>query len=157
MARDFDPYMLSSPRIFMVRMIIFLIIAAFVPLVLYREVAVAFMANPGLNGLIVGVLVIGIAMAMRNVIALIPEVRWVNSFRRRETTLRAVAAAADRPDGDAAARPRRQRGALHLDLAVDPRFHLNPPRREPRRSFATSPACSSSSACSARSGASSPR
>ncbi len=87
MARDFDPYMLSSPRVFMVRMIIFLIIAAFVPLVLYREVAKAFMANPGLNGLIVGVLIIGIAMAMRNVVGLIPEVRWVNSFRRRETSL----------------------------------------------------------------------
>jgi len=87
MARDFDPYMLSSPRIFMVRMIIFLIIAAFVPLVLYREVAVAFMANPGLNGLIVGVLVVGIAMALRNVVGLIPEVRWVNSFRRHETSL----------------------------------------------------------------------
>jgi hypothetical protein len=40
-----------------------------------------------LNGLIVGVLVVGIAMAMRNVIGLIPEVRWVNSFRRRETNL----------------------------------------------------------------------
>ncbi len=85
MARDFDPYMLSSPRIFLVRMVIFLIIAAFVPLVLYREVATAFTNNPGLNGLIVGVLVIGIAMAIRNVIGLMPEVRWVNSFRRRET------------------------------------------------------------------------
>ncbi len=87
MARDFDPYMLSSPRIFMVRMIIFLIIAGFVPLVLYREVASAFMHNPGLNGLIVGVLIVGIAMAIRNVVGLIPEVRWVNSFRRHETTL----------------------------------------------------------------------
>jgi hypothetical protein len=91
MARDFDPYMLSSPRIFLVRMVIFLIIAAFVPLVLYREVARAFMANPGLNGLIVGVLVIGIAMAMRNVAGLIPEVRWVNSFRRHETNLETAA------------------------------------------------------------------
>ena len=107
MARDFDPYMLSSPRIFMVRMIIFLIIAAFVPLVLYREVASAFMRNPGLNGLIVGVLIVGIAMAMRNVAGLIPEVRWVNSFRRREMSLdqtppRLVAPMAallrDRPD-----------------------------------------------------------
>jgi hypothetical protein len=107
MARDFDPYMLSSPRIFMVRMIIFLIIAAFVPLVLYREVANAFMHNPGLNGLIVGVLIVGIAMAMRNVAGLIPEVRWVNSFRRREMNLdqtppRLVAPMAallrDRPD-----------------------------------------------------------
>ena len=85
MARDFDPYMLSSPRIFLVRMIIFLIIASFVPLVLYREVAAAFMNNPGLNGLILGVLIVGIAMAVRNVVGLMPEVRWVNSFRRRET------------------------------------------------------------------------
>jgi hypothetical protein len=70
-------------------------------------VAKAFMNNPGLNGLIVGVLVIGIAMAMRNVVGLIPEVRWVNSFRRRETNLdqappRLVAPMAallrDRPD-----------------------------------------------------------
>jgi MotA/TolQ/ExbB proton channel family len=84
MARDFDPYMLSSPRIFLVRMVIFLIIAAFVPLVLYRQVVDAFMSNPGLNALILGVLVVGIAMAVRNVVGLIPEVRWVNSFRRRE-------------------------------------------------------------------------
>ena len=118
MAREFDPYMLSSPRIFLVRMVIFLIIAAFVPLVLYREVAMAFMTNPGLNGLIVGVLVIGIAMAMRNVIALMPEVRWVNSFRRRETAFeqsppRLIAPMATllRDRADIA-------GALHLDLAV---------------------------------------
>ena len=85
MARDFDPYMLSSPRIFLVRMVIFLIIAAFVPVVLYRDVALAFMNNPGLNGLIVGVLLVGIAMAIRNVAGIIPEVKWVNSFRRHET------------------------------------------------------------------------
>ena len=86
MARDFDPYMLTSPRVFLVRMVIFLIIAGFVPLVLYREVATAFMHNPGLNGLIIGVLVVGVVLAMRNVVGLIPEIRWVNSFRRRETT-----------------------------------------------------------------------
>ena len=84
MARDFDPYMLSSPRVFLVRMLIFLIIAGFVPLVLYREVAQAFMANPFLNALILAVLFVGILMAVRNVVALMPEVRWVNSFRRRE-------------------------------------------------------------------------
>jgi hypothetical protein len=84
MARDFDPYKLSSPRIFLVRIVIFLIIAAFVPLVLYRQVAQAFMANPGLNGLIVGVLVVGIVLSVRSVVGLMPEVRWVNSFRRRE-------------------------------------------------------------------------
>ena len=71
----------------MVRMIVFMIIAAFVPLVLYREVARAFMANPGLNGLIVGVLIIGIVLAIRQVVRLFPEIHWVNSFRRRETNL----------------------------------------------------------------------
>ncbi|MYZ48117.1 flagellar motor protein MotA [Rhizobiales bacterium L72] len=84
MSRDFDPYKLSSPRVFLVRMIIFLVIAAFVPLVLYRQLATGFMANPGLNGLILGVLFIGIALAFRNVVLLMPEVRWVNSFRRRD-------------------------------------------------------------------------
>ena len=42
-------------------------IAAFVPLILYRHVATAFMANPGLNGLIVGVLLVllGALLALR--------------------------------------------------------------------------------------------
>ncbi|HEX2255977.1 MAG TPA: MotA/TolQ/ExbB proton channel family protein [Afifellaceae bacterium] len=85
MAREFDPYKLSSPRVFLVRMVIFLVIAGFVPLILFRQVANGFMANPGLNGLIVGVLLIGIVLAFRNVILLMPEVRWVNSFRRGQS------------------------------------------------------------------------
>jgi hypothetical protein len=39
------------------------------------------MNNPGLNGLIVGVLVLGILYAFRQVIRLYPEIRWVNAFR----------------------------------------------------------------------------
>ena len=39
------------------------------------------MANPGLNGLIIAVLVIGILLAFRQVIRLFPEVSWVNGFR----------------------------------------------------------------------------
>jgi hypothetical protein len=85
MARDFDPYKLSSPRVYLLRMIIFLTIAAFAPVVLYRQVWSGFMANPALNGLILGVLFVGILLAFRNVIRLMPEVRWVNGFRRGET------------------------------------------------------------------------
>ena len=84
MAREYDPYKLSSPRVFVVRMLIFLVIAGFVPLMLYRQVATAFMGNPGLNGLILGVLTIGILLAFRNVWLLFPEVRWVNGYRNRE-------------------------------------------------------------------------
>lgn len=87
MARDFDPYKLSSPRIFLLRMVIFLIIAGFVPLILYRQLFTAFMGNPLLNGLIVVVLLIGVILAFRSVGILMPEVRWVNSFRRQEMDL----------------------------------------------------------------------
>ncbi|MEA2907280.1 MAG: hypothetical protein QOI12_4667 [Alphaproteobacteria bacterium] len=81
MAQDLDPLKLSSPRIFLVRMLVFLILCGLVVVVLYRQIVVAFMANPGLNALIVGVLVIGIMLAFRQVIRLFPEVNWVNSFR----------------------------------------------------------------------------
>ena len=81
MARDLDPFKLSSPRIFLVRMLVFLILVGLVVLILYPQMWVAFRANPGLNGLIVGVLIIGILLAFRQVIRLFPEVAWVNSFR----------------------------------------------------------------------------
>lgn len=81
MARDYDPYKLSSPRVALVRMVIFLVIVGFVVLALYRPVVAAFMGNVGLNAVIGGVLFVGIALAFVSVIRLMPEVRWVNSFR----------------------------------------------------------------------------
>jgi hypothetical protein len=39
------------------------------------------LANPGLNSLIIGVLLVGIVYAFRQVLRLYPEIRWVNSFR----------------------------------------------------------------------------
>src|SRR5229473_1769080 len=81
MAHDIDPFKLSSPRIFLVRMSVFLILCSLVVVVLYRQIWTAFLANPGLNALIIGVLAIGIALAFRQVIRLFPEVSWVNGFR----------------------------------------------------------------------------
>src|SRR5205807_5366508 len=81
MAHDLDPLKLSSPRIFLLRMVVFLILCALIGVVLYRQIWGAFLANPGLNALIIGVLVIGIALAFRQVIRLFPEVSWVNGFR----------------------------------------------------------------------------
>jgi hypothetical protein len=77
-----DPYSLSSPRIFLLRMVVFLILAAFVALILYRQIITAFMANPGLNSLILGVMAIGIFLGVRQVVQLFPEIRWVNAVRR---------------------------------------------------------------------------
>jgi hypothetical protein len=72
---------LSSPRIFLVRMVVFLVLCTLVTVVLYRQIIAAFFANPGLNALIGAVLLIGIILSFRQVIRLYPEVAWVNSFR----------------------------------------------------------------------------
>ncbi|UGY19647.1 flagellar motor protein MotA [Bradyrhizobium septentrionale] len=72
---------LSSPRIFLVRMLVFLVLCGLVGVVLYKQIVTAFFANPGLNALIGAVLLIGIILAFRQVIRLYPEVAWVNNFR----------------------------------------------------------------------------
>ena len=87
MARDFDPYSLSSPRAYLSFMIIFLVIVAFIAFILYRQISVAFMSNPGLNGLIVMVGVFGILLLFGRVIRLFPEIAWVNNFRTGEPGL----------------------------------------------------------------------
>src|SRR5215203_3844759 len=81
MARDIDPFKVSSPRIFLVRMLVFLILCGLIVVVIRQQILVAFKANPPLNALIIGVLVIGIILAFRQVIRLFPEVAWVNGFR----------------------------------------------------------------------------
>ena len=60
---------------------VFLILCTLVVVVLNKQIWTAFLANPGLNALIVGVLFIGIALSFRQVIRLFPEVNWVNGFR----------------------------------------------------------------------------
>src|SRR5229473_424774 len=81
MAQDIDPFKLSSPRIFIVRMVVFLTVCALVVIVLYKQIWTAFLANAVLNGVIIFVLAIGIALAFRQVIRLFPEIDWVNGFR----------------------------------------------------------------------------
>lgn len=77
----YDPGSLSSPQVFLFSMLIFLAISGFVAAILYRQIASAFQTNPGLNGLILGVLAVGILLAFMQVIRLFREVRWVNSLR----------------------------------------------------------------------------
>jgi hypothetical protein len=81
MSKDLDPFKLSSPRIFLVRMTVFLILGALIAVILYRQIWQAFLANPGLNALIICVLLIGIILSYRQVFRLFPEVAWVNGFR----------------------------------------------------------------------------
>ena len=72
---------LAPPRIFLVRMLVFLVLCSLVAVVLYKQIVTAFFANPGLNALIGLVLMIGIILAFRQVVRLYPEVAGVNNFR----------------------------------------------------------------------------
>jgi hypothetical protein len=62
-------------------MLVFLVLCALLLVVLYKQIIVAFFANPGLNALIGAVLLIGVVLSFRQVIRLYPEVSWVNNFR----------------------------------------------------------------------------
>lgn len=72
---------LSSPRIFLVRMFVFVLLCVALASVLHEAIWRAFLNNPGLNGVIFGVLFIGVVFAFRQVVRLVPEVEWVNGFR----------------------------------------------------------------------------
>lgn len=78
---------LTPPRIYLIRMAVFLVLAGFVAFILYRQIWSAFQANPGLNALILGVMFIGIVLAIRQPWRLFPEVRWVNTLRQTEEGL----------------------------------------------------------------------
>ena len=81
MAKELDPLKLSSPRVFLLRMAVFVVLGGLITFLLHKQIAVAFMANPGLNSVIIFVLAIGIALCLRQVIRLYPEIAWVNNFR----------------------------------------------------------------------------
>ncbi len=78
---------MSRPRRFLVRMILFLVAVLVVLAVLFPQLQGAFLANVPLNGLILGVLLLGIMYNFRQVTMLNPEVAWIESFRYNQPTL----------------------------------------------------------------------
>ncbi len=72
---------MTPPLRFLWRMVGFLAVVLVVALLLAPELAGAFAANPLLNGLILGVLAVGILWNLRQVLVLKPEVAWLEHFR----------------------------------------------------------------------------
>lgn len=70
---------LTSPGLFLFRMLIFLVLAGLILVVIQKQVIVAFWVNPALNGLILLVLCLGIVFSFAQVARLFREIRWVNS------------------------------------------------------------------------------
>jgi hypothetical protein len=72
---------LSRPVRYWVRMAIFLALVGFAAFILQRPIQSAFMANPGLNGLIIGCLLVGVLVALRAVMRLQSEVKAGNALQ----------------------------------------------------------------------------
>jgi hypothetical protein len=81
MSQNYDPYRLASPAVYLVKIIIFLVLVGLVAAILYTELVRFFWANPFINSLILLTLAIGIVLSFRQVLRLIPEIKWVNSLQ----------------------------------------------------------------------------
>jgi hypothetical protein len=82
----------NRPRRFLLRMALFLVLVAALAAALGKSLAAAFMGNPAVNGVILGILVAGIAYIFRQVLLLEPEIAWIESFRQRQTENEAIVA-----------------------------------------------------------------
>jgi hypothetical protein len=65
-------------------MVVFLVAVGLLALTALLPLSNAFMANPAFNGIILGVLVVGILINFRQVLILEPERKWIEKFRRSD-------------------------------------------------------------------------
>ena len=72
---------MNRPQRYLYRMIFILVVVAGACAALFPSLRLAFMANEGLNGIIVGVMFFGIAYSFRQVLSLRPEVAWLDRLR----------------------------------------------------------------------------
>ena len=76
---------MTRPSRYILRMLVFLAIVGAAGVLLFPQLESAFVANAVLNGLILGVLLLGIAYIFRQVIMLKPEIDWLDRLRRESS------------------------------------------------------------------------
>ena len=81
---------MTRPGVFLLRMLVFLAAVAAVAGLLSPVLIAAFRNNPGINSLILLVLVLGIAWNLHQVTRLNPEVTWVETFQKARPRLAAL-------------------------------------------------------------------
>lgn len=74
-----DRTIVRTPRIHLIRMAVFLILVAFLAWILQQPILTAFFSNPGLNGLIVLCLAVGIILALAQIVRLFIASGWINA------------------------------------------------------------------------------
>ena len=75
---------MNSPTRFIQRMIIFIILNLVLGFFLISSLINAFLTNPIINGLIFSVLGFGIIIILRQVYTLIPEIQWIEGYKRNK-------------------------------------------------------------------------
>jgi hypothetical protein len=85
MAETGETAALEHPRVYLVHMVVFTMLVCILAAVLFPNIRNAFYANVGLNGLIIGTLLVGVLYAYRMVWRLFREINWVNGFRLGQT------------------------------------------------------------------------
>ena len=78
---------MTHPRPYLIRMLAFLLLVGGVVYLLFPTLEHAFQSNPMLNSFILLVLLLGVAWNLRQVIALVPEVRWLDTYQRARAEL----------------------------------------------------------------------
>src|SRR5947199_3991664 len=81
-ARLLEQRRMRRTRQFLLRMALFLVLVAAFAFALHRPLVAAFLGNPAVNGVILGILLAGIIYIFRQVMLLDTEVEWIESFSR---------------------------------------------------------------------------
>jgi len=76
---------MNSPRRFIQRMIVFIILNLVLGFFLISNLINSFLTNPIINGLIFSVLAFGIIIIFRQVYTLIPEIEWIEGYKRNRS------------------------------------------------------------------------
>jgi hypothetical protein len=74
---------MRGPYRFVARMVLFLVLVAGLAVALGRPLLAAFLGNPAVNGVILGILFAGILYIFRQVFLLRPASDWIDNFRER--------------------------------------------------------------------------
>src|SRR3989440_1807295 len=82
-ARLLEQRRMRRTRQFLLRMALSWVLVAAFAFARPRPLLAAFLGNPAVNGVILGILLAGIIYIFRQVMLLDPEVEWIESFRRR--------------------------------------------------------------------------
>jgi hypothetical protein len=74
----------TRPQRYLLRMAVFVVLVAAVAALLGPSLIDYFMGNPGVNGVIVGIMLAGVLYIFRQVWLLNPEIAWIERFRRNQ-------------------------------------------------------------------------